>query len=145
MAGGFSNLTFVVEPVVLNSGTVSAPVLALNTGIVAGTSVVAAIVDPISDQRVFNPIAEGNAVANSAAAATWLPVVKSITAVTVTDYLNQNQGFGSANSGAGVANIGQIRLILTPAAANVVEASSYMEYWLSPQALVILATSATTF
>lgn len=140
MAGGFSNLTFVVEPVVLNSGTVSAPVTALNTGIVAGTSMVAAIIDPISTQRIFNPIAEGNAVANGATAATWLPVVKSITAVSVTDYLNQNAGFGT-----GVANIGQIKLILTPAAANVVEASSVLEFWLSPQALVILATSGTTF
>jgi hypothetical protein len=38
-------------------------------------------------------------------------------------------------------SFGQVQLYLTPAAANTVEASSVMNYYLSPRALVILATS----
>lgn len=125
----FSGLTFTVVPVVTNTGTVSAPVWTLSTALTAGT-VVAGILDPVSTQHIFNPRTEGNAVAVGDTAATWLPSVKSFTATTKTDNLQ---------SGA-PSEFGQVQLFLTPAAKNVVEAASVMNYYLSPQALVITAT-----
>lgn len=123
----FNGLTFAVQPVVTGAG-------ALNTaGIIAGTTYVAGILDPQSTQRVFNPQAEGNAVVGGDAYTAWLPKVSALTATQKTDYLQ---------SGTPVET-GQVQLFLTPAAKNVVEASSVLNFYLSPDALVITCTAGT--
>lgn len=124
---GFNGLTFAVQPVITAAGAVN------TAGLIAGTTLIAGILDPTSTQRIFNPVAEGNNVQSSDTAATWLPVVKSLTATTVTDNLV---------SGGPKTDFGQVQLFLTPAAKNVVEASSVMNYYLSPAALVITATGS---
>jgi hypothetical protein len=140
----FSGLTLTPEFVVNAAGTALNTVLAAAT---AGSPVyIAAIIDPIDTQRIFNPYAEGNAVvAGTSTVAQFLPSLQaSPVAVTVTDYLNQNAGFGAANSGAGVANIGQIKVRLVPGPSNIVEASSVLEFWLSPQAIILTASGTAT-
>ncbi len=128
---GFNGLTFAVQPVVTAAG-------ALNTaGLIAGTTLIAGILDPVSTQRVFNPVIEGNPVATGDAASKWLPVVDALTATEVFDnYWLSVPGQTAAAS----PKVGQVQLQLTPAAANTVEASSVMKYYLSPGALVITAT-----
>jgi hypothetical protein len=126
----FSGLTLTSEFVVNAAGT------ALNTVLAAATATspvyIAAIIDPIDTQRIFNPYAEGNAVtAGTSTVAQFLPSL-------------QNAGFGAANSGAGVANIGQIKLRLVPGPSNIVEASSVLEFWLSPQAIILTASGTAT-
>jgi hypothetical protein len=131
---GFNGLTFAVVPVVKNTGSDGSPTWTLNTaGLPAGT-VIAGILDPVSTNRIFDPVAEGNPVATSDAYTKWLPTVATagVTAAQVTDNL---QG--------GVNEIGQVTLPLTPAAANTVEAPSVMTYKVSPRALVITATAGT--
>ena len=139
---GFNALTLTPEFVV--TGAPGSQALNATLAAAPGTPFyVAAIVDPVSTQKIFNPIAEGATYYNSGGTvANYLPQVKSITAVTVNDYLNMaiNGDLGTA-----VANIGQIKLILTPGPSNVVEASSVLEYWLSPQAIILgTATGSTT-
>jgi hypothetical protein len=127
----FAGLTFAVQPVVTGAGV-------LNTaGIIGGTTYIAAIVDPVSTQRVFNPQAEGNAVVSGDSYTAWLPQVAAggLTATQKTDYLNP--------SGTNPVGTGQVVLQLTPAVKNVVEASSVTRYYLSPQALVITCTAGT--
>lgn len=133
MAAGFGSLTFDAVPVMVNSGTDAAPNWELNANLVAGTTVIAGILDPTTTQRIFNPVAEGNAVASGDAYTKWLPVLASITAAAVVD---------NYQSGA-PTEYGQITLKLTPAPANVVEAPSVMTYRVSPQAFVITATAGT--
>jgi hypothetical protein len=136
----FNGLTFAVQPVVTGAGV-------LNTaGIVAGTTVIAGILDPTSTQRIFNPQAEGNAVVTGDAYTKWLPVVATggLTATTVNDQYWAPTFAGSGNSYSATNNkIGQVQLQLTPAAANVVEASSVLKFYLSPQAIVITCTAGT--
>ena len=133
---GFNGLTFTVQPVITAAGAVN------TAGLVAGTTLVAGILDPNSTQRIFNPVAEGNPVViGTDSAATWLPVVKSLTATTVND---QYWAPAFAESSATYDNpnnqFGQVQLFLTPAAKNTVEASSVLNFYLSPHALVIVAT-----
>ena len=129
---GFSGLTFAVEPVVVNTGSDAAPVWALNTALVAGTTVIAGILDPTMTQRIFNPVAEGNPVVAADAYTKWLPVLNAISAAEVTDNLN-----------GGLVNIGQVTLKLAPAASNFIEASSVMTFKVSPQAIVLTCTAGT--
>ena len=119
---GFAGLTFAAP-------TVGATAVSALT---AGT-VVAGFMDPVAGNRIFNPVAEGNAVATSDPYTKWLPTVKSVSATTVVDNLQS----GSPTE------TGQIVLTLTPAAANVVEASSVMRFYLSPQAIVLTVTAGT--
>jgi hypothetical protein len=136
----FAGLTFAVQPVVTGAGV-------LNTaGIVGGTTVIAGILDPTSTQRIFNPQAEGNAVVTGDAYTKWLPVVTTggLTATTINDQYWQPVFQGGTTQVPQPNNkIGQVQLQLTPAAANVVEASSVMRFYLSPQALVITCTAGT--
>jgi hypothetical protein len=125
----FAGLTFAVQPVVTGAGVLNI------AGIVGGTTYVAAIVDPVSTQRVFNPQAEGNAVGSGDAYTVWLPKVSALTATQVTDYLFPG--------GSNPVDTGQVQLSLTPATKNVVEASSVMKFYVSPQALVITCTAGT--
>lgn len=127
----FNGLTFAVVPVVTGAG-------ALNTaGLTAGTTLIAGILDPVSTQRIFNPQAEGNPVVSADNATKWLPVYAALTAAQVLDnYWLPVPG----QSAATVAKIGQVKLQLTPAAANTIEAPSVLTFWLSPQALLITAT-----
>ncbi len=131
----FAGLTFAVVPVVTGAG-------ALNTGAVTlGTTMIAAIIDPNSTQRIFNPQAEGNAVASSDNATKWLPVITKFTGTTQVDnywapVFVQQTGATSAPK----TDVGQVQILLTPAAANVVEASSVLQFYVSPQALLITAT-----
>lgn len=121
----FNGLTFAVVPVVTGAG-------ALNTGgVTLGTTMIAGILDPTSTQRIFNPQAEGNNVQPADNATKWLPVISTLTATTQVDNLI---------SGGPKTDVGQVQVGLTPAAANVVEASSVMRFYLSPAALLITAT-----
>lgn len=137
----FQGLTFAVVPVMTGAG-------ALNTvGVTLGTTMIAAIVDPTSTQRIFNPQAEGNPVASGDNATVWLPVLETMTATTVNDqyWAPVASGIGSTYNTPSVPvnpndKIGQVQIQLTPAAKNTVEASSVMKYYLSPQALIITAT-----
>jgi hypothetical protein len=129
---GFSGLTFAVVPLV-EAGVV-------NAGLVAGTTVIAGILDPISAERIFNPAAEGNPVASGDAYTKWLPVIKTISGTTVVDnYWASVPG----STVPGPTSTGQVKLVLSPAAANTVEASSVLEFWLSPQALILTCTAGT--
>lgn len=138
---GFNGLSFTVQPVITSAGV-------LNTaGIVAGTSLIAGILDPTSTDRIFNPVAEGNPVASGDAASKWLPVVSTgyPTATTVADNywtpVFNGVTFDSDSAvGLGQSKFGQVQLFLTPAAANTVEASSVLHFYLSPNALVLVAT-----
>lgn len=125
-----------VAPVVVAGALNTTPLVAgaLGTGVI-----VAGIVDPITLQKIFNPQAEGNSPASGDTLAAWLPTLTAISSPNVEDYLNQNTGFGT-----GVANVGLVTLQLTPAAKNVVEASSVMTYKVSPQALVLYYTAGYT-
>lgn len=131
----FNGLTFAVVPVVTGAG-------ALNTaGVTLGTTMIAAIVDPTSTQRIFDPQAEGNAVVAADNATKWLPVISALTAATQVDnywapVFVQQTGATSAPK----TDIGQVTIKLTPAAANVVEASSVLTFYVSPRALMITAT-----
>lgn len=120
----FNGLTFAVQPVVTSGGV-------LNTaGLVAGTTRIAGILDPTSTERIFDPVAEGNAVASGDNATVWLPTVATLTAAQVVDNLQAGTP----------TETGQVRLFLTPAAKNVVEAPSPMQFYLSPRALIVTAT-----
>lgn len=134
---GFQGLTFVVAPVVLANGT-------LNTAaIVAGTSRVAGILDPAGGiNRQYNPTSVGFApVGGTDTAATWLPLVSSITATTVNDQYWQPVFTGGTTQVPQPNNkIGQVTLNLTPATADTVRASSVMQFKLSQGAFVITAT-----
>jgi hypothetical protein len=124
-APNFAGLSFAVVPVV-SAGVLTA-------ALTAGTTRIAAIVDPTMTQKIYNPVSEGNAVASGDNATKWLPVVASISAAQVTDYIKDPTG--------ATTDVGQVTLNLTPAAANVVESSSVMSgIKLSPQALLITAT-----
>lgn len=137
---GFSGLTFAAVPVVVNTGSDAAPVYALNTALVAGTTVIAGLFDPISTQRIFNPQAEGNPVVTGDSYATWLPVLNTISDASVLDnYWVSIPG----QSAATVGKPGQVKITLKSAAANVVEASSVMAFWVSPQAFVITCSAGT--
>lgn len=128
----FSGLTFGVVPVV------SAGVLTAD--LPAGT-VIAGFLDPVSTQRIFNPAAEGNAVASGDTYDQWLPVVKQFYAAQVNDQYWSNVP-GNAVPQPNEQS-GQVTLELAPAPANVVEAPSVMTFRLSPQALVITCTAGT--
>lgn len=120
----FNGLTFAVVPVVTGAG-------ALNTaGVTLGTTMIAGILDPVSTQRIFNPQTEGNPVASSDNATKWLPVLSIMTATTKVDNLQSGTP----------TEVGQVQIQLTPAAANTVEASSVMRFYLSPAALLVTAT-----
>lgn len=123
-APNFAGLTFAVVPVV-SAG-------ALTSALTAGTTRIAGILDPTMTQRIFNPVAEGNAVASGDNATAWLPVVSSISAAEVVDYIADPTG--------DTTDVGQVTLKLTPAAKNIVEAPSVMTFRMSPQALLITAT-----
>jgi hypothetical protein len=136
----FNGLTFAVQPVVTGAGV-------LNTAaIIGGTTVIAGILDPTSTQRLFNPQAEGNAVVTGDAYTKWLPIVATggLTATTINDQYWQPVFQGGTTQVPQPNNkIGQVQLQLTPAAANVVEASSVMRFYLSPIAFVITCTAGT--
>lgn len=133
---GFSGLTFAVVPVV-SGGELNV------SGVTVGSTLIAGIVDPDILGVVFNPVAEGNPVTVTSGsttgdtAATWLPVVKSISAAQVTD-----DYWTPATGAAGSTKTGMVTLELTPAASNTIEASSVMTYKLSPDALLITATGS---
>lgn len=127
---GFSGLTFAAP-------TVGAAAV---TGLAAGT-VVGAILDPASTQRIFNPVAEGNPVKTGDSYTEWLPTVKAVTYAQVTD--NYWASIPGQSSETPNTDIGQIKLELAPAAANTVEASSVMTFYLSPQAIVLTVTGGT--
>lgn len=135
----FNGLTFAVVPVVTGAG-------ALTTALTDGTTLIAGILDTNAGagNKIFNPQTEGNAVASGDTAATWLPVVEALTAASVNDqyWAPVFQGESGATENATNTKIGQITLQLSPAAKNVVEASSVMTYKLSPQALLITATGS---
>lgn len=123
----FAGLTFAAVPVITGAG-------ALNTALVAGTTVIAGIVDPTSTQRIFNPQAEGNPVVSGTDSYTvWLPVLSTISAASVVDNLQSSAP----------TEIGQITLTLKPAAKNTIEASSVMNFKVSPQAIIITCTAGT--
>lgn len=124
-APNFAGLTFAVVPVV-SAGS-------LTSSLTAGTTRIAGILDPMTQARIFNPVAEGNPVASGDNATHWLPVVTAISAASATD--------NAAPWYSGDAEVGQVTLQLTPAAANTVESPSVMTYKMSPQALLITATS----
>jgi len=130
---GFQGLTFTVLPVVTSAG-------ALNASIVAGTSRVAGILDPVAGiNRMYNPTSVGFApVGGTDTAATWLPLVSSISATSVNDqYWTPVPG----NTVPQPNNkIGTVSLNLTPATADTVRASSVMQFKLSQNAFVIIAT-----
>lgn len=133
---GFNGLTFAVVPVVTGAG-------ALNTAGLPAATVVAGFVDPTTSQRLFNPVAEGNAVAGGDTYTKWLPTISAagISATQITDnYWNSIPATGGI---APKTSVGQVTLPLTPTASNVVEASSVMTFKLSPQALVITCTAGT--
>lgn len=120
---------------------------ALTTALTTGT-VIVGFIDPINGQRIFDPVAEGNAVASGNTAATWLPTVKAngVVAASITD--NYWAPVFAANGGASFTapvSVGQIKLELTAAALNVVEAPSVMTFYLSPKALVLTVAGSTTF
>jgi hypothetical protein len=128
---GFKNLTFAVNPVTLN-GT------SLNSAIVAGTSRVAGILDPVSGiNRMYDPASVGFTPSGSDATSVWLPVVSTITATTVND-----QYWAAVPGSTQGANnkMGQVQVTLTAGSSDTVRASSVMAFKLSPQALVLTAT-----
>lgn len=136
---GFQGLTFAVQPVVTSAGV-------LNTNIVVNTSRVAGVLDPVSGiNRMYNPTSVGFApVTTVDTAATWLPLVTAISATTVNDQYWQPVFQGNSGGTQQVAQpnnkIGQVSLTLTPATADTVRASSVMQFKLSQNAFVILAT-----
>jgi hypothetical protein len=126
-----------VAPVVVAGALNTTPLVAgaLGTGVI-----VAGIVDPITLQKIFNPQAEGNSPASGDTLAAWLPTLTAISSPTVTDsYWSSIPGVTDA-----VANVGLVTLQLTPAAKNVVEASSVMTFKVSPQALVLYYAAGYT-
>lgn len=129
--------TFSVLPVVVHDSSAG---WEINPTLAAATSgapvYIFGILDPVSTQRIFNPIAEGNPVVQGTDAySVWLPSLQSAPVATkVTDNLNP--------AGATV-EFGQVQLQLVPAAKNTVEASSVMRFYLSPQALVVAVTAGT--
>lgn len=136
---GFQGLTFVVQPVVTSAG-------ALNTNIVAGTSRVAGILDPAGGiNRMYNPTSVGfTPQTGTDTAATWLPLVASITGSSVNDQYWASTFQSGGQSGATIVNpntkYGQVQLVLTAATADTVRASSVMNFKLSSNAFVIVAT-----
>ena len=140
MAVGFSGLTHTVQPVVQNTGTDAAPVYTLNASIVAGTSVVSGILDPAGGiNRQYNPVSVGFTPTTGDTAAHWLPLVSSISLVG--NVLDNYWASIPGQSAATVGKPGQVQLVLTAAAADTVRASSVMNFRLSPNAFVIIATS----
>lgn len=131
----FNGLTFAVVPAVTGAGV-------LNTAGLPAATVVAGILDPANGiHKIFNPQAEGNAVVTGDAYTKWLPTVTvAPTAASVDDQYWKPAG-GTVPSPN--TKLGQITLNLSPAAANVVEASSVMQYKLSANALVITCTAGT--
>jgi hypothetical protein len=128
---GFKNLTFVVQPVTLN-GT------SLNAGLVAGTSRVAGILDPVAGiNRTYDPASVGFTPSGSDATSVWLPLLNTITATTVND-----QYWAAVPGSTQGANnkLGQVQISLTAGTSDTVRASSVMNFKLSPNALVIIAT-----
>jgi hypothetical protein len=136
---GFQGLTFVVQPVVSAAGV-------LNASIVAGTSRVAGILDPAGGiNRMYNPTSVGfSPLGGTDTAATWLPIVTSISASSVNDQYWAPTFQSGGQTGATVVNpntkVGQVQLLLTAATADTVRASSVMQFKLSPNAFVIVAT-----
>lgn len=137
MAAGFTNLTFSVQPVVLNTGTDAAPVYALNTSGIPSGSVVAGILDPAGGlNRQYNPTTVGFTPTSGDTAAHWLPATNgALTAASVQDNI-----WTPITGSTGATKFGQVTLNLTPAAADTVRASSVMNFKLSPNAFVILAS-----
>lgn len=129
---GFQGLSFTVQPVVSSAGV-------LNASIVAGTSRVAGILDPAGGlNRQYNPTSVGFApVTGTDTAATWLPLVSSIA---VTGVLDNYWLAIPGQSAATVAKPGVVTLVLTAATADTVRASSVMNFKLSSNAFVIIAT-----
>lgn len=133
----FNGLTLAVVPVTTAAG-------GLNTALVAGTTLVAGILDPGNTERIFNPIAEGNAVQTGDTAATWLPVWATPTVAEVNDqYWEPVFQGGTSQVPQPNSKLGQIAVYLTPAAKNVVEASSVLHFYLSPNALILTWSSGT--
>jgi hypothetical protein len=114
---------------------------ALNTAALPAGTVIAAIVDLETMTKVFNPQAEGNAVASGDAYTKWLPTLTALSAATVDDQ------YWSPIPGSAVpepnTKAGQITLNLTPAPANTVESPSVMTYRVSPNALIVTCTGGT--
>lgn len=129
----FNGLTFAVVPAVTGAG-------ALNTAGLPAATVVAGILDPANGiHKIFNPQTEGNAVLTGDAYTKWLPTISvAPTAASVVDNY-----WTPATGSAGATKLGQITLNLSPAAANVVEASSVMDYKLSANALIVTCTAGT--
>jgi hypothetical protein len=100
--------------------------------------VVAGILDPAGGiNRQYNPTSVGFTPTTGDTAAHWLPVVTSIAATTVNDqYWAPVPGVSQAANN----KIGQVSLLLTAATADTVRASSVMQFKLSPNAFVIIAT-----
>jgi hypothetical protein len=131
----FNGLTFAVVPAVTGAG-------ALNTAGLPAATVVAGILDPANGiHKIFNPQVLGLPVASGDAYTKWLPTVTvAPTAATVNDqYWAPVPG-----STQGTNNkFGQITLNLSPTSADTVNASSVMQYKLSPNAIVITCTAGT--
>jgi hypothetical protein len=127
----FDGLTFAELPVTTLNTSTGATSLnsSLVTDAAAGATLIAAISDPNSTQRVFNPVAEGNTVQSGDAASKWLPALVAFSAAQVTDNLN-----------GGINDVGQVTIQLKPATANTVEAGSPLTFKVSPQATVTVAT-----
>jgi hypothetical protein len=117
---------------------------ALNTNLAVG-NVVVGFLDPIQGDRIFDAVAEGNAVASGDHASVWLPTVKAILATQITD--NYWAPVFAANSASFTppVSVGQIKLELTAAASNVVEAPSVLTFFLSPKALVLTVAGTVAF
>lgn len=136
----FNGLTFAVVPVVLASATFGQQGVLNTAGLPAGT-VVAGILDPANGvHRLFNPQLNGNAVVSGDSYTKWLPTISTggLVATTVADAYWVPAGGSSSNK------YGQIAIPLTPAAADVVNASSTLvNTKVSPSAFVITCTAGT--
>ena len=121
-----------MQPVVTGAGV-------LNTAGLPSGSVVAGILDPAGGiNRTYNPSSVGLSPASGNTAASWLPATNgAITAASVLDnYWRAIPGQTDATT----PKIGQVTLNLIPATNDTVRASSVMNFKLSPNALVILAS-----
>lgn len=139
MAGvGFTGLTMTVQPVVLNTGTDAAPVYSLNTAGIPAGAVVAGILDPVNGiNRMYNPTSVGYTPTATDAVGKWLPAVTSagLTATTI-----QDNYWTPATGSAGANKFGQVSLNLTAGTSDAVRASSVMNFKLSQNAFVIVAS-----
>lgn len=132
----------------LNVGTAEAPAGLLESGLV-----VAGILDPLSTDRIFNPLAEGNAVNANDTATMWLPAFNTaglfggVSPATVNDqyWAPVFRDQSGATVDASNTQVGQVTLYLKPGASNVVEAASVMTFKVSPQAVVLMVPGVNTF